>query len=255
MCRARTGGPDRSGGDGMTISVIIPTLNEAPRLATLVAAVAAEPVDHEIIVIDGGSDDGTRDIAHRLAVTVLETAPGRGRQLAAGAAKAGGEVLLFLHADTLFPAGGLTAIDNIVAARPDIVGGNFRLLFDGDDGFSRWLDGFYAWIRARGFYYGDSGVFVRRHVYDDLGGMRPIALMEDFDFNRRMERGGPTVCIDEPALMSSSRRFQGRHPAAIVAGWFFIHGLFLLGASPDWLARLYNSARRRQPPPVSSSVA
>lgn len=129
---------------------------------------------------------------------------------------------------------------------PDVIGGNFRLLFDGDDAFSRWLDGFYAWIRRRGLYYGGSGIFVRRRVCDVLGGVRPVNLMEDYDFTRRLEAFGRTVCIDTPPLVSSSRRFRGRHLVAIVAGWLLIHGLYHLGVPPAQLARLYNSARRRR---------
>ncbi|MEE8225733.1 MAG: hypothetical protein V3R30_02845, partial [Kiloniellales bacterium] len=88
-------------------------------------------------------------------------------------------------------------------------------------------------------YYGDSGVFVRRDVYDALGGVRPIALMEDFDFTRRLERFGETCCIDEPPLITSSRRFEGRHPIQIVWGWLKIHALFYLNVSPNLLARMY----------------
>jgi hypothetical protein len=93
---------------------------------------------------------------------------------------------------------------------PRLVGGNFRLVFDGASRFSKWLTCFYAQIRWLGFYYGDSGIFVRRRVYDNVGGFRPIALMEDWDFVRRLERSGKTCCIADPALITSSRRFAGR---------------------------------------------
>lgn len=162
------------------ISVIVPTLDEAERLPALLATLAGEPEPHEVIVVDGGSRDRTADLA-AVGATVLHATAGRGAQLAAGAAAARGDVLLFLHADSRFPAGGLAAVTGALHD-PAVPGGNFRLHFDGGDPFSRWLDGFYAWIRARGLYYGDSGIFVRRAVYDRLGGMRPIALMEDYDF-------------------------------------------------------------------------
>ncbi len=228
----------------MTVSVVIPTLNEATRLPALLAALGREPQLEEIIVVDGGSRDGTARVARAGGAVVLSSGPGRGRQLRRGAEAARGEVILFLHADSGFPASGLRRIAERLAARPEIVGGNFRIVFDGDDGFSRWLTGFYAWFRRRGLYYGDSGIFVRRDVYEALGGIRPIALMEDYDFGRRLERFGPTCCIEEVALVSSSRRFAGRRPVAIVAGWLWLHALYHLGVSPEYLARLYRSTRR-----------
>ncbi|MBM3732809.1 MAG: glycosyltransferase [Acidimicrobiia bacterium] len=226
------------------ISVIIPTLNEETALPSLLNRLAKEPARHEVVVVDGGSRDRTVALAESSGARVVLTPPGRGQQLAAGVRVAGGDILLFLHADSRFPKGGMEAIERAMASAR-VVGGNFRLLFDGDDGFSRWLNGFYAAIRRRGFYYGDSGVFVRRPVHDSLGGIRPIALMEDYDFVRRLESAGPTVCIETPPLVTSARRFVGRHPLAIVTGWLAIHALFHLGAPPSWLARLYDSMRRR----------
>ena len=106
----------------------------------------------------------------------------------------------------------------VVGGRADatIVGGNFALFFDGQDKSGRGLDGFDTWIRSHGFYYGDSGIFVRRAFNDSLGGLRPIALMEDYDFVRRLEVVGPTRCINTSPLISSLRWFHGRHPVAIV---------------------------------------
>lgn len=229
----------------MTISVIIPTLNEAHRLPSLLSRLRDESADIEIIVVDGGSRDDTRAAAKAAGARVLSAARGRGQQLHAGAEAASGDILWFLHADTTYPSGGLRQIERVLSDDPATIGGNFRLLFDGPDAFSRWLDGFYRWIRAHGVYYGDSAVFVRRRAYQALGGIRPIALMEDYDFNRRMEKAGRTCCIADPPLVTSSRRFAGRRPTAIVWGWVKIHLLFYLGVSPDRLARLYDSHRRR----------
>lgn len=80
---------------------------------------------------------------------------------------------------------------------------------------------------------------MRRSVYESLGGIRPVSLMEDYDFARRLERAGPTVCIHDPALITSARRFHGRHPAVIFAGWLWIHLLYHLGILPERLARRY----------------
>ncbi len=227
------------------ISIVIPTMNEAERLPNLLARLAAEPVAHEVIVVDGGSTDATVFAARAAGARVLRASPGRGQQLAAGVATACGDTLLFLHADSRFPPGGLAQIDLAMARDPDCPGGNFRLVFDGDSPFSRWLTGFYAWIRARGLYYGDSGIFVRRSVYDEIGGIRPIEVMEDYDFTRRLERRGRTRCIEDPPLITSSRRFEGRQPFSIVLGWLEIHALYHLGVSPRLLARRYESQRRR----------
>jgi rSAM/selenodomain-associated transferase 2 len=229
------------------ISVVIPVLNEAETLPALLRALIDEPTNAEIIVVDGGSTDGTADAVARFPVQLVRAPAGRGRQLRAGADVARGDILLFLHADTRFPPGGLQAIETALMRDPEAVGGNFRLLFDGGDAFSAWLNGFYAWIRAHGVYYGDSGIFARRAVHDRIGGMRPLALMEDFEFTRRLERHGPTLCLDQPPLTTSSRRFAGRRPVAIVCGWLWIHGLYYLGVSPRILAWLYGSRRPAMP--------
>ncbi len=225
------------------ISVVIPTLNEAANLGRLLGALGREAARHEVIVADGGSADETLGVARAHGAEVVVSARGRGNQLGAGAAAARGEIILFLHADSGFPRGGLAGLEAALAAAPGIVGGNFRLVFDGEDAFSRRLTAFYDWMRGRGLYYGDSGVFVRRRAYEALGGMRAIPVMEDYDFVRRLERLGETCCIAEPPLTTSSRRFAGRHPVAIVCGWLVIHALYHLGVSPARLARLYRSER------------
>jgi rSAM/selenodomain-associated transferase 2 len=220
------------------ISVIIPVLNEAPRLAALIGGLQAQPTRHEIIVVDGGSRDGSAALAQSLGATVLQSGGGRGGQLAAGARAAAGDIVLFLHADTEFPAGGLALIEAKLAAT-DLVGGNFRIRFEGTRLFVRALNRFYGWIRSHGLYYGDSAIFVRRPVLEALGGIRPLPLMEDYDLARRLEKAGPTLCIDEATVITSSRRFEGRPAIAIVCGWLLIHALYHLGVGPERLARLY----------------
>jgi len=225
------------------ISIVVPALNEAANLRRLLPALAAQDWPHEILVVDGGSADDTRAVAQAAGARVLEAPPSRGGQIAAGAACARGDALWFLHADSDVPPGALAAVARALAADPASPGGNFRLLFDGARPFDRWLEGFYARLRKRGAYYGDSGVFVRASVYRALGGMPDLALMEDFAFVRRLERAGRTICIAEPALRTSSRRFAGRSKNAIVAGWLAIHALYALGLDARLLARLYRSDR------------
>ena len=227
-----------------TLSIIVPTLNEAARIsATLEAARSAAP-DAEFLVVDGGSSDATCTRARASGATVLEAPRGRGPQLCAAARCAGGEVLVFLHADTLLSPGAGREIRRALED-PAVIGGNFRIVFEGERGFAHWLTGFYAWFRSKGLYYGDSVIFLRREAYRRLGGIRPLALMEDYDLSRRMEHLGKTCCITEPPVVTSSRRFEGRRPVAIFCGWLLIHLLFYLRLPAVWLAELYDSERRR----------
>ncbi|MBI3452770.1 MAG: TIGR04283 family arsenosugar biosynthesis glycosyltransferase [Rhodospirillales bacterium] len=221
-----------------TVSIIIPTLDEAANVARLLGELAGGNRPHEIIIADGGSRDETRTLARAHGARVIVAPRGRGAQLAAGAMAARGDILWFLHADSRVAPGSLAALADALAD-PAAVGGNFALVFDGADGFSRWLTRFYCRLRGLGLYYGDSGIFVRRDIYQRLGGIRQMALMEDYDFARRLERAGPTRCIEAPPLVTSSRRFRGRRPAAIVAGWVAIHLLYHLGVPPGALARFY----------------
>src|SRR5262249_53168885 len=110
---------------------------------------------------------------------------------------------------------------------------------------------FCALIRLLGHYYGDSGIFVRRSVYDALGGFRPMPVMEDWEFVRRLERFGLTTCIKDPPLITSSRRFEGRRAVEIIYGWVRVHALFWLGVSPDELAEIYKACA----PPATGSRA
>ncbi len=148
-----------------------------PRSSSLMAAVRTAP-----IAAVQSSD-----------AMLIEFTPGRGNQLFQGAAAATDDILFFLHADTNLPIGALAAILKELGTHPDTGGGNFRLLFDGDTKFDRWPIGFYRWIRSRGDYYGDYGIFVHRSVYQAIGPIRAIPLMEDYDFTHRLERHGPAL--------------------------------------------------------------
>jgi rSAM/selenodomain-associated transferase 2 len=227
------------------VSVVIPTLNEADGLPQLLAVLASEPNLLEIIVADGGSDDGTQLLAVQLEAKVISTEHGRGPALREGAAAASGDILLFLHADSIFPPGGLTAIVRALHRDQRVVGGHFRVVFDVDTPFTRRLAAVYAWMRRFSLYYGDSGIFVRRKVYDEIGGIKPMPLMEDYDFVRRLERAGPTCRIDDPPLITSARRFMNRPWPLALWSYTKIHLLYWLGVSPKHLASIYARDQER----------
>jgi rSAM/selenodomain-associated transferase 2 len=230
----------------MLVSVIIPVLDEHAVLASSLDQLAGLAGTFEVLVADGGSRDGTLGVArfHPLRPRVLTSPPaptGRGAQLNAAAAEASGDLLLFLHADTRLPAEAYAALA-AAHADPLIVGGNFALAFDGLDGLSGALGSLYVGLRRLGIYYGDSAVFVRPEVFAALGGFRDVSIMDDYDFVRRLERAGKTVCLPGPAL-TSARRWRRDGATRTVATWAVIQALFLAGVPADRLARLYSRAR------------
>jgi len=188
------------------VSIIIPALNEAQLLpATLKAAAAGKPF--EIIVADGGSQDDTTRIAESHGATLLRGEAGRARQMNAGARIAGGELLLFLHADTWLPAGYPDAVLDALR-RPDAVGGAFRFAIR-DKFPTRWLVQAMTNLRSRvlRFPYGDQALFVRRWAFEKLGGFPDFPIMEDYEFVRLLRRLGRLSILNLPAL-TSGRRWQ-----------------------------------------------
>ena len=223
----------------MRISVIIPALNEESCLErTLQAVRALDPF--EVIVADGGSADHTVEIASA-AAKVVRAPRGRGAQQRAAACVAGGDVLWFLHADTVPALGALDAIRSCLRdART--VGGNFSLSFDGGARAARQLTRIYPWLRLLGLCYGDSGIFVRASVYSQAGGFQPYPLFEDADLVRRIRRFGAFRNLAD-TLTTSSRRFENRNFAVMFGEWTALQLLFWAGVSPYRLAKLYKPVR------------
>ncbi len=226
----------------MRISVIIPTLNEATALPATLSAVARMEGLAEVIVADGGSEDATRSLAEPLARVVV-AARGRGQQQAAGAAVATGEVLWFLHADCC-PAPEASAAIRQALLDSRVAGGNFTLEFSGPSRAARTMTRVYPWLRCLGLCYGDSGIFVRRDLYEAVGGFRPMALFEDIDLVRRLRRKGRFRRLP-CRLRASARRFEHGNFARVFAQWTGLQILYWLGVSPSWLARQYALVRER----------
>lgn len=230
----------------MRLSVVVPALDEAARIGPVLRALLALEGSPEIVVVDGGSRDGTVAAARAFdGVRVIASERGRGAQLHAGALAAHGDVLWFVHADTLAPP---DAPRHIAAALADprTVGGNFGIRFEGPSRAARVLTRIYARLWLLGLRYGDSAYFVRREDYLAAGGFRPLPIFEDLDLLRRLRRRGRFVRV--PAeVVTSSRRFEGRSFALVFLHWTMLQVLFWLGVPAERLGSWYRDERGPAP--------
>lgn len=219
------------------ISIIIPVLNEAGKLAkTLANAKNASNV--EVIVVDGGSQDQTVAIALSSGVKVLCSPTGRANQMNAGALAASGEILLFLHGDTLLPTGFDTLIRQAIAS-PDTIAGAFELRIDAHLWGLRLIEKIVN-VRARWFSmpYGDQAIFFKNSIFQEVGGFPSLPIMEDFELMRRLRSLGK-IAIVSAAVLTSGRRWQklGIFKATLI-NQLIIIGYFLR-VPPTILVRLY----------------
>jgi len=224
------------------LAVIVPMLNEERAIATTLRALRIGAPVAEIIVADGGSNDDSVAIARTLADTVITAPRGRARQMNAGAAAARGDVLAFVHADTLVPtdfAGQIAAaLDD-----PAIVGGRFDVRLNAASPSYRLLSTLINWrSRVMRSATGDQAIFVRREVFERLGGYPDIKICEDVALVRRLRRAGRLACL-RARVTTSARRWQSRGLIRTVLTMWTIKSLFLLGVSPAWLKRHYFDAR------------
>lgn len=229
----------------MRISVIIPALNEGKRIGDQVRSVLAQPGFSEVIVVDGGSTDGTAELAREAGAVVIRSAPARSTQMNAGAAAASHEILFFLHADVGLPPAAAVHIQETLAEGP--IAGVFRTWHVQDKQADGWWP-LYAILhiadlrsRVARHPYGDQGLFIRREVFTYLGGFPEIALMEDFEFSHTLARAG-RIALAPVSVRVSGRRWQ-RRPffTTFVMGTFPM--AWRLGVSPSTLARLYAAIR------------
>lgn len=223
----------------MHISIVIPTYNEEKTIAGLLDNVESlRPL--EIIVVDGGSTDGTVEIASGRA-RVLRTEASRAVQMNAGARAAAGDILLFLHADTRLGPGALDAIEKAMRD-PAACGGNFDIRYQGEDWTAHVFTLVNRWRRSAGISYGDSGIFCRRVLFEQLSGYRNWPILEDYDFARRLRKAGRQSLLAEP-IWVSDRRWRNGGLLPTLWSWVWIQGLYLAGVSPQRLARMYRHVR------------
>jgi rSAM/selenodomain-associated transferase 2 len=220
------------------ISVVVPALNEAAIIAQTLADLAPlRALGHELILVDGGSSDATRDLAAPLVDRVLEAPRGRARQLDAGARVARGDWLWFLHADTRVPPPALEAL--LGACRAPTDWGRFNVRLSGAAPALRVIErAMNARSRLTGIATGDQGVFVARAAYDAVGGFPQIPLMEDIALSRLLRRRQRPLCLRTP-LIVSSRRWEQRGIGRTVLLMWRLRLAYALGADPQRLAEDY----------------
>lgn len=246
----------------MTITVVIPTLNEEAVLPRTLSQAASLGFD-ELIVVDGGSHDRTREIVQAFAsapaislqrsllslqssalspVSLLTAPPGRANQMNAGAAASEGTVLLFLHADTSLPSDARQAVERALED-PACVGGRFDVRFERDSG-PGWLISRMMNLRSRwtGIATGDQAIFVRRSLFEQLGGYSDLPIMEDVDFSQRLKRTGRLSAL-RSKVITSYRRWETRGPLRTMLLMWVLRFLYWIGISPHRITRLYGSVR------------
>jgi rSAM/selenodomain-associated transferase 2 len=221
----------------MEASIIVPVFNEARLLRSFLTHLRERAPGAEIIVADGGSSDGTADLAQGFCDQLVVSEPGRALQMNAGARAARGDILWFLHVDVEVPQGCLNEIARIMND-PSAAGGYFRIrlprayVYRLTDSFAH-----YAGILLR-MRCGDHGIFCRRTVFVDVGGFPEVPLMEDVEFFRLLRRRGRVVC-SQKRILASPRRYETIGRLRLTVAYGFIAMLYNFGVPPSKLALIY----------------
>ena len=232
----------------MGIAVIIPVLNEQKALPALLPVLIPLGFE-EIIVVDGGSRDGTVDMARKMLEStsdsryrIISGPCGRASQMNTGAALADSEILVFLHADTQMPDNARQVITDAMDD-PQCVGGRFDVRFPQDTGYA-WMVSRLMNLRSRwsGIFTGDQTIFVRRSVFEKLGGFANIPLMEDIEFSSRLKRVG-TIASLRVKVITSFRRWEQHGPLRTIVRMWTLRAWYWLGWDPRRLQQYYDIVR------------
>ncbi|VAW52802.1 hypothetical protein MNBD_GAMMA07-1943 [hydrothermal vent metagenome] len=227
----------------LTLSIIIPCLNESTHIvSSLKKLQKIRSKGHEIILCDGGSKDNTLALANNLADHILNTQPGRAKQMNMGAQIASGDVLCFLHADTIIPAN-FEAIITHELHQSDKIWGRFNIKLSN----SFWPYRVISWfINTRscmsGVATGDQGIFIYKENFLKLKGYADIPLMEDIEISKRLRKTSRPICINKSFLITSSRRWEQFGIFKTVILMWHLRLRYFLGASPTELAKFYHNS-------------
>jgi rSAM/selenodomain-associated transferase 2 len=226
-----------------SVSVILPVLREAGSINEVVAHIRAQDPDGsaEIIVIDGDLTGGTINAALVNGLILAVSRQGRARQMNRGAEMASGEILLFLHSDTLLPAQALARI-NLAMKDEHIVGGAFELGIASDRRIFR-ITEWYVALRTRltKMPFGDQAIFIRRDYFEKLGGYKDIPLMEDVELMARIKKRGGRICVIPVKVMTSARRWEREGIVYCTLRNWMLQILYALGVAPERLVKWYRS--------------
>ena len=223
----------------MRLSIIIPVYNESSNLEQLTSQISRlEANGHEVIVVDGGSQDATFDGLARVCKTVLRSAKGRAAQMNTGARHASGDVLVFLHADTILPDHAETLIEAGIQQRP---WGRFNVAFSSKRNVFA-LIGFMMNLRSciTGIATGDLCMFIKRDLFERLGGYAEIPLMEDVELSQRLKKLSRPFCISAKVI-TSSRRWEEKGIIQTVFLMWSLRLAYFFGVSPQRLHKHYYS--------------
>ena len=218
-------------------------LNEAASIASTLGALRRGAPDAEIVVVDGGSIDSSVAIAQPLCDTLIGASRGRAHQMNAGARASHGDALVFVHADTLVPSSFAADIASALSD-PAVVGGRFDVRLDSAALAYRVIGAMIS-LRSRisrtGT--GDQAIFVRREVFDRLGGFPNLELCEDLEFARRLKRAGRIACL-RARVTTSARRWNRDGVIRTIVRMWLIRAMYLMGVAPARLKRMYSDTRQ-----------
>jgi len=223
------------------LSIIIPTLNEEEGIVEFLQPLQQLRADCELLIVDGGSDDYTVELAQPYVDDVLKSAKGRAMQMNEGAAIASAPVLLFLHADTSLPDDALTQIQSAIDRGANW--GRFDVTLSTNDlrlNIVAWMMNKRSYLT--GIATGDQAIFVKKDLFEELGGFANIALMEDIELSSRLKKQGRPYCV-KSKVISSARRWLSFGVIRTILLMWFLRLRYFFGADPIELEQLYRKGR------------